>query len=300
MFKNANGQVRAGWLIALALLLMFIGQIIFSIPGTFFLILKDAVVEDGGISFEVDGTREWIFLLTNGAGTVGGLFAVLLVWRLINKEKFTRMGLRWQATDLIFGLVLGALSITIIFIFLYATGQITLVNALSAPEFSMFTLLFFIMFIFVGLFEEIFFRGYIISTMASRHNERWFIYVASALIFSIVHGTNPNVTLLGLVNIALVGLLFAFMFDVTKNLWLPIGYHITWNFFQGNVFGFAVSGLPSDSIYSIKQQTESTLWTGGSFGLEGGLLATIVIAISFFITYIYGKQKALKDNPTFW
>lgn len=300
MFKNANGQVRAGWLIALALLLMFIGQIIFSIPGTFFLILKDAVVEDGGISFEVDGTREWIFLLTNGAGTVGGLFAVLLVWRLINKEKFTRMGLRWQATDLIFGLVLGALSITIIFIFLYATGQITLVNALSAPEFSMFTLLFFIMFIFVGLFEEIFFRGYIISTMASRHNERWFIYVASALIFSIVHGTNPNVTLLGLVNIALVGLLFAFMFDVTKSLWLPIGYHITWNFFQGNVFGFAVSGLPSDSIYSIEQQTDSTLWTGGSFGLEGGLLATIVIAISFFITYIYGKQKALKDNPTFW
>lgn len=300
MFKNANGQVRAGWLIALALLLMFIGQIIFSIPGTFFLILKDAVVEDGGISFEVDGTREWIFLLTNGAGTVGGLFAVLLVWRLINKEKFTRMGLRWQATDLIFGLVLGALSITIIFIFLYATGQITLVNALSAPEFSMFTLLFFIMFIFVGLFEEIFFRGYIISTMASRHNERWFIYVASALIFSIVHGTNPNVTLLGLVNIALVGLLFAFMFDVTKSLWLPIGYHITWNFFQGNVFGFAVSGLPSYSIYSIEQQTESTLWTGGSFGLEGGLLATIVIAISFFITYIYGKQKALKDNPTFW
>lgn len=300
MFKNANGQVRAGWLIALALLLMFIGQIIFSIPGTFFLILKDAVVEDGGISFEVDGTREWIFLLTNGAGTVGGLFAVLLVWRLINKEKFTRMGLRWQATDLIFGLVLGALSITIIFIFLYATGQIKLVNALSAPEFSMFTLLFLIMFIFVGLFEEIFFRGYIISTMASRHNERWFIYVASALIFSIVHGTNPNVTLLGLVNIALVGLLFAFMFDVTKSLWLPIGYHITWNFFQGNVFGFAVSGLPSDSIYSIEQQTESTLWTGGSFGLEGGLLATIVIAISFFITYIYGKQKALKDNPTFW
>lgn len=300
MFKNTNGQVRAGWLIALALLLMFIAQIIFSIPGTFFLILKDAVVEDGGISFEVDGTREWIFLLTNGAGTVGGLFAVLLVWRLINKEKFTRMGLRWQATDLIFGLVLGALSITVIFIFLYATGQITLVNALSAPEFSMFTLLFFIMFIFVGLFEEIFFRGYIISTMASRHNERWFIYVASALIFSIVHGTNPNVTLLGLVNIALVGLLFAFMFDVTKSLWLPIGYHITWNFFQGNVFGFAVSGLPSDSIYSIEQQTESTLWTGGSFGLEGGLLATIVIMISFFITYIYGKQKALKDNPTFW
>src|SRR5699024_11748572 len=125
-------------------------------------------------------------------------------------------------------------------------------------------------------------RGSIVTPMAARPDERWFIYVASELIFSIVHGTNPHVALLGLVDIALVGLLFAFMFDVTNSLWLPIGYHITWNFFQGNVFGFAVSGLPSDSIYSIEQQTESTLWTGGSFGLEGGLLATIVIAISFF------------------
>lgn len=300
MFKNTNGQVRSGWLIILALIIMFAAQMIFSIPGTFLLILKEAVIEEGGISFEIDGSNEWVFLLTNGIGTLGGLIAVLLVWRFINKEKFTRMGLRWQSNDLIFGLVFGALSITIIFIFLYATGQITLVNTFSSPEFSIFTLLFFIMFIFVGLFEEILFRGYIISTMASRNNKKWFIYVTSALIFSIVHGTNPNVTMLGLVNIALVGLLFAYMFDLTKSLWLPIGYHITWNFFQGNVFGFAVSGLPSNSIYTIEQQTENSLLTGGTFGLEGGLLATFMIIISFFITYLYGKRKSSEDAPTFW
>lgn len=300
MFKNTNGQVRSGWLIILALIIMFAAQMIFSIPGTFLLILKEAVIEEGGISFEINGSNEWVFLLTNGIGTLGGLIAVLLVWRFINKEKFTRMGLRWQSNDLIFGLVFGALSITIIFIFLYATGQITLVNTFSSPEFSIFTLLFFIMFIFVGLFEEILFRGYIISTMASRNNKKWFIYVTSALIFSIVHGTNPNVTMLGLVNIALVGLLFAYMFDLTKSLWLPIGYHITWNFFQGNVFGFAVSGLPSNSIYTIEQQTENSLLTGGTFGLEGGLLATFMIIISFFITYLYGKRKSSEDAPTFW
>lgn len=300
MFKNTNGQVRSGWLIILALIIMFAAQMIFSIPGTFLLILKEAVIEEGGISFEIDGSNEWVFLLTNGIGTLGGLIAILLVWRFINKEKFTRMGLRWQSNDLIFGLVFGALSITIIFIFLYATGQITLVNTFSSPEFSIFTLLFFIMFIFVGLFEEILFRGYIISTMASRNNKKWFIYVTSALIFSIVHGTNPNVTMLGLVNIALVGLLFAYMFDLTKSLWLPIGYHITWNFFQGNVFGFAVSGLPSNSIYTIEQQTENSLLTGGTFGLEGGLLATFMIIISFFITYLYGKRKSSEDAPTFW
>lgn len=299
MFKNNNQQVRSGWLILLAFVLMYAAQIFFTIPGTMILLMSEAVISGNGISVELDGSNEWVFLITNGIGTVGGLVAVLLVWRFINKEKFARMGLRWNLGDLIFGLLFGALSITIIFIVLYMTEQITLVNAWSDPQFSIFTLLFFIMFIFVGLFEEIFFRGYIISTMASRHNKKWVIYLASALIFSVVHGMNPNVTLLGLVNIALVGLLFAYMFDMTKSLWLPIGYHITWNFFQGNVFGFAVSGLPPNGIYHIEEQTTSTLWTGGSFGLEGGLLATIVILIGFFITYLYSKGKQHKDAPTF-
>lgn len=299
MFKNNDNQVRSGWLILLAFVLMFSAQIIFSMPGTIILLMSEAIIDGNGMSVELDGSSEWVFLTTNGLGTIGGLIAVLLIWRFINKEKFARMGLGWKTSDMIFGLFLGALSITVIFILLYISGQITLVNALSEPEFSIFTLLFFIMFIFVGLFEEIFFRGYIISTMASRGNKKWFIYVASAIIFSVIHGTNPNVTFLGLVNIALVGLLFAYMFDVTKSLWLPIGYHITWNFFQGNVFGFAVSGLEPNSIYHIEEQTTNTLWTGGSFGLEGGFLATLVIVIGFFITYLYGKRKTEKDAPIF-
>src|SRR6185437_8234181 len=108
-------------------------------------------------------------------------------------------------------------SITFIFIILMATGNITLVNSFLNPQFSIFTLSYLILFILVGFFEEMFFRGYIMSTMASRGNKKWVIYVVSALIFSIAHGTNPNVSMLGLVNIALVGILFAYMFDVTDS-----------------------------------------------------------------------------------
>src|SRR5699024_3355598 len=201
---------------------------------------------------------------------LGGLIATLLVWRFINREKFSRIGLNWYGKDLIFGLFLGAISITVIFFALYMTGNLTLLNPLTKPSFSIFKLLFLLMFILVGLLEEIFFRGYIISTMASRHNKKWVIYLVSAIIFSIVYGTNPNVTIFGLLNIALVGLLFAYMFDVTKSLWLPIGYHITWNFFQGNVFGFAVSGIAPNGIYKIELRTEQDWLTGGAFGLEGG------------------------------
>jgi len=300
MFKNQIGQVRSGWLILLAFIIMFVGQISFTIPGSIFLVLSQAVIEDGGMSIEIEGSNEWVFLLTNGFGTLGGLIATLLVWRFINREKFSRIGLDWYGKDLIFGLFLGAISITVIFFALYMTGNLTLLNPLTKPSFSIFTLLFLLMFILVGLLEEIFFRGYIISTMASRHNKKWVIYLVSAIIFSIVHGTNPNVTIFGLLNITLVGLLFAYMFDVTKSLWLPIGYHITWNFFQGNVFGFAVSGIAPKGIYKIELQTEQDWLTGGDFGLEGGLLATLVIILGFFITYLYGKNKSRQNEPTFW
>lgn len=300
MFKNQSNQVRAGWLILIAFILMFVGQILFTIPGMAVLFITDAVISDSGISIEVDGSNELIFLLTNGFGTIGGLVVTLLVWRFINREKLVKIGLAWRLKDLLFGLFLGALSITILFCILYLSGSISLVNPLSEPKFSIYTGLFFILFIFVGLFEEIFFRGYLIQTMASRHNKKWLIYVVSALLFSIVHSSNPNVTGLGLLNIALVGILFAYMFDVTKSLWLPIGYHITWNFFQGNVFGFAVSGLAPKSIYEINILSDNDMITGGEFGLEGGLMATFIIILGFFITYLYSGRKTPRDSRPFW
>lgn len=300
MFKNENAQVRSGWLILLAFIIMFAAQILFTIPGSIFFLLTEAVMEDGGMSIELDSSNEWLFLSTNGLGTLGGFIATLLIWRFINRETLASIGLSWRGKDLAFGLFLGAMSITVIFCVLYMTGSITLLNPLTEPEFSIFTLLFLIMFILVGLLEEIFFRGYIISTMASRNNKKWVIYLVSAIIFSVVHGTNPNVTLLGLLNIALVGILFAYMFDVTKSLWLPIGYHITWNYFQGNVFGFAVSGLEPNGIYTIESQAGNELFTGGAFGLEGGLLATFVIILGFFITRLYGKAQSRQDAPTYW
>ena len=300
MFKNKTSQVRSGWLILLAFIIMFAAQVIFTIPGSIILVLSQVIVEDGGISVEIDGANEWVFLLTNGIGTLGGLIATLLVWRFINRHTFARIGLSWNGKDLVFGLFLGAISITFMFCILYATGNITLLNSLLEPELSIFTLLFLLLFILVGLLEEIFFRGYIMSTMASRNNKKWVIYVVSAVLFSIVHGSNPNVTILGLINIALVGLLFAYMFDTTKSLWLPIGYHITWNYFQGNVFGFAVSGLAPNGLYNINLQEGNELITGGAFGLEGGLLATLSIVLGFLVTYFYGKRKTAHTNPTFF
>jgi membrane protease YdiL (CAAX protease family) len=101
---------------------------------------------------------------------------------------------------------------------------------------------------------------------------------------------------MGLLNIFLVGLLFAYMFYKSGSLWMPVGYHITWNFFQGNIFGFPVSGTEPSGIYTIIN-TKDNLITGGGFGPEGGILATAVIIICALFVFIYcAPERESKRN----
>lgn len=292
LFKNQANQVRAGWIILLAFVAMYIAQGIFMVPGIVVLTVTEGMNSMDSLHImDAFDKHPWISLLAQGGGTAGGILITLLLWRFINKKTVKELGFRGPIKDLGFGLLLGAVSIIVIFIVLLLTGHIKLINSFSNPEFTVYTISFLIMFILVGFFEEIFFRGYVVSTMVSRGNRKWVVYVFSALLFSIVHGTNPNVSMLGLVNIALVGLLFVYMFDITKSLWLPIGYHMTWNYFQGNVFGFAVSGTTPHGIYNVTTEQGNDLLTGGSFGLEGGLMASLLILLGFFATHLYARKR---------
>lgn len=295
VFKSRDGQFRAGWVILFAFFLINIAQGIFMIPGLLLSGLLEANQSGDSFNAEIDMSAldgdPWVFLLLQGGGTLGGIVITLLLWRFLNKSPIKELGFKGTIKDLSFGLLLGAASISVIFIVLLVSGNVTLVNSFSDPKFTVFTLTFLILFILVGFFEEMFFRGYVMATMAQRGNKRWLIYAVSALFFSLVHGTNPNVSIFGLVNILLVGVLFAYMFDATNSLWMPIGYHITWNYFQGNVFGFAVSGTAPYGIYNVDISKGNELLTGGSFGLEGGMLATILIFLGFIATNLYVKNQ---------
>ncbi|GIN70913.1 hypothetical protein J14TS2_13880 [Bacillus sp. J14TS2] len=294
MFTNQNNQIRSGWIILIGLIAMYIAQSIFSIPGMLFLAVTEFTNQSATITIDIMSAlenRPWMLLLIQGGGTIGGILATILLWKFLNKKTLKELGFKRSWKDFGFGLFLGAISITLIFLFLLAIGEIELLNSFSQPDFNVFTFSFLIMFILVGFFEEMFFRGYVMQTMASRQNKKWLIYLVSAVVFSVAHGANPNVSIIGLLNIVFVGLLFAYMFERTNNLWLPIGYHITWNYFQGSVFGFAVSGISPHGLYQIDSTNGNTLLTGGAFGLEGGLIATVFILIGFLITWLYTKNR---------
>ena len=84
------------------------------------------------------------------------------------------------------------------------------------------------------------------------------------------------------------------MFMKSKNIWMPIGYHITWNYFQGYIWGFKVSGTNSNGLYAIENITNNII-NGGDFGPEGGVIVTIIICLTFYFVYRYYKNDNIED-----
>lgn len=134
----------------------------------------------------------------------------------------------------------------------------------------------FAIFLPAAVVEEVFARG-----MLFRFTERiagsWAGLSASALIFGLLHFGNPNSGLLPSLAIALeAGVMLAAAYMAAGNLWFPIGIHWAWNVFEGPVYGTAVSGMERKARIVESVTAGPSLWTGGSFGPEAGLVAVIV------------------------
>jgi uncharacterized protein len=154
------------------------------------------------------------------------------------------------------------------------------------------TLLFFIIFTMVGWNEELLSRGYHLQTIASGLNLFWGVTISSA-IFGLLHLGNPNATWVSAAGIFLAGIFFAYAYIRTKQLWLPIGLHLGWNFFEGVVFGFPVSGL---NIYPLTriEVTGPVIWTGGAFGPEAGLIILPSLVLGALLVYLYAAKRGGK------
>ncbi len=108
-----------------------------------------------------------------------------------------------------------------------------------------------------------------------------------------MHFLNPNISYIAALNIALVGIVFGIMTYKSGNLWMAIGYHITWNYFQGNIFNSEVSGSAYGRGLIKSIRVEDNLLNGGAFGIEGGLICTLLLIITIiYFGFFYKKEKS--------
>ncbi|MCZ7558186.1 MAG: CPBP family intramembrane metalloprotease [Bacteroidia bacterium] len=133
----------------------------------------------------------------------------------------------------------------------------------------------FVQFGFVAVGEEVLTRGYPFYALQRRFNDLTAIILTS-LVFSIMHATNPSVSIFALVNIFLAGVWLGVARVLSGGLWLPIGMHLSWNLVMGSILGFPVSGIVGEGV--MKTEAFGPSWiTGAYFGPEGGVLVTGIL-----------------------
>ena len=144
--------------------------------------------------------------------------------------------------------------------------------------------------------EEVATRGWLLTRIAARTNLPLSIVISSSL-FGILHMGNAGVTFLSVLNIILDGVLAGLLFIYTDSIWLVVAQHGTWNYVQGNLLGFQVSGTGADtSIFSFTMGSGPDWLTGGTFGAEGSIITTLVLLVSLVIVYRLGERKEKFDD----
>ncbi|HEV3252240.1 MAG TPA: type II CAAX endopeptidase family protein [Puia sp.] len=141
----------------------------------------------------------------------------------------------------------------------------------------------------VAISEEVVFRGYILNNLLESFN-KWVALAISALLFALYHVDNPSIDIIAIMNILLAGVLLGINYIYTKNLWFAILFHLAWNFFQGPLLGFKVSGFHLNSLLQTELSGDLLL-TGGAFGFEGSVLDGASMIIAILLLYVIFRKK---------
>ena len=276
---------HTGWIKSLlSFFLLFVPQIF---GGIFLLLLGFDLskMSEGNIDLNMMISLEYSMIFT----------MVIMLWlfmRFIDKQPLIEIGFQTvgRLKEFNYGLILGLLIMAFAYVFLSLIGEIVFENYTFDLQKIFLSI---ILFIGVSVFEEVIFRGYMLKNLLESFNPYVALFISS-IFFSLIHGSNPNVTTLGLCNIFLAGFFLGASYIFTKNLWFPIALHFSWNFFQ-SMFGFKVSGLDS---YSIIEFTipENNMLNGGEFGFESSFLSIIILIIGTFIIWKYFKKNNLEKS----
>lgn len=226
------------------------------------------------------------FPLLIGAVTAVFFGGLWLAARFLDRRRFATLGFhidrRWW-WDLAFGFVLGAGLMAAVFVVEALAGWIDISRSTAdLPRRELVgTLVSHLAFcVAAGLTEEAISRGYVLRNLAEGLNSARLgarralvaAWLGSSVWFGLHHLWNPGATLLSTLNLVLAGVLLGLPMVLTGSLAIPVGLHIAWNFFQGPVFGFPVSGLHFGSPLLQVTDLGPEIWTGGPFGPEGGLI----------------------------
>lgn len=228
--------------------------------------------------------------------------SVFLARRWFDHRSIRSLGLRWDggaARDLLAGFLIATLMMFLMF-FIGRLGGWLMVSSYAwqnpdPGQWWLSMLVMFVAFIGVGWEEELVTRGYLLHNLAdswlstSGRVKIIMAVILTSALFGFMHMLNPNATWIGALGSGLAGIFLAYGLIASKRLWLPIGIHIGWNFIEGPILGFPVSGM-TDFVPMVQQQISGPDWlTGGAFGPEAGVVLLPALVLGTILVWVYTR-----------
>lgn len=226
------------------------------------------------------------------AGLGGTIVSIYLARRFLDKRSLVSLGLKAEKkswADLLFGFVLGGLVMFLLFGIEWMAGWIESPTFIAwRPEVVIEALFMFFFYIQIGIQEELLARGYWLQNMAENMGWKRAV-VLSSIFFAVGHLGNGGINFIAILSLIGAGILLAYGRIRAGQLWLPIGLHIGWDFFE-SALGFPVSGIANFQLLNFKLKGPEIL-LGGTFGPEAGLLSFFIMALAGVLIYWWSRDS---------
>ncbi len=226
------------------------------------------------------------------ASSFGGIFLLLWLWvRWVEKRPFVSLGVVAGGATVKFGrgMLVGGGLFSLAVGIPWAMGFFRLDGL---PLLRIGAVLVLLGWLVQGSAEELVFRGWVLPVLSARYGV-WVGVPVSAAMFAAMHGLNPHMNVLAVLNLFLFGVFAAVYTLQEERVWGVFGIHAMWNWVQGNVFGLPVSGAPAvGGSLLLLRETGPDWLTGGLFGPEGGVAVLVVLGVALAgLIYFDGYKK---------
>lgn len=226
--------------------------------------------------------------LSPTAGSVLLLLSFIPVWGLLwawmrfaEHRPLRRIGLDGRRADLLIGIGIALAILAVDAAAMAASGQVSFHWGGAGVAGIGVIVAILVLFAIQGSAEEAVTRGFVMQGVGAGWGV-WAGLAVQAVIFAVLHGSNPGATPVALGNVAAFGIMLGLLVLWRGNLWAAIGFHGVWNWAQGMVLGYDVSGMGFGR--SILVQTvspdASAMMTGGKFGAEGSLVTLVALVLA--------------------
>src|SRR6266849_4858694 len=190
------------------------------------------------------------------------------------------------------GVLLGLVEISLLIGLIAAFGGYSFGPVvLHGAELARWALLYLVIFLFVGFFEEFLFRGYTQFTLGDGIGF-WPAAWVLSLLFGTGHLSNPGEGVVGALSVVVVGLYFAFTLKRTGNLWFAVGLHASFDWGESFLFSVPDSGLSLPGHLSSAVLHGPKWLTGGTVGPEGSVFCFLTLGLQFLVVmWLYPAKK---------